>query len=108
MSVDDHKFIVSVRGLLSKEIHTRRGLRYGDTIAPLLFYFVQDRIIEKIRSEPEGLIIKTSFSSKGMRMMLRFGGSSLRPAFDDLDTEAETVGFKLNEQKTKVTVVEGL
>lgn len=70
--------------MLSRKTKTRRGLRQGDQIAPLLFNLVVDKTIKK---------------GKSLR--------AVKESFSYSNKEAMLAGLEISEHKTKVLVALG-
>lgn len=93
MSIDDSKYRVRVRGLLSREISIRKGLRQGVPIALLHFNLVLDRPIKKSRVGLPGSIINISIQGYTDDAITDRSMNMVREIFEDLDREAKAVGW---------------
>jgi hypothetical protein len=95
---------VKIQKDLSDPFIIERGLRQGDTLACLLFNIALEKVIRDSGIERRGATYHKSVQVLAYADDLDIIGRSeraIREAFTKLDKEAQLMGLKINETKTK-------
>ena len=99
---------VKVQGLLSESFETVTGLKQGDELSTKLFNIALEGVCRRARLELNGSIFNKSTQLLAYADDIDIIGRNLRSitdAYTRLEREAEIIGLKVNEEKTKLLMV---
>jgi Reverse transcriptase (RNA-dependent DNA polymerase) len=101
---------VKIQNDCSEYSETRQGLRQGDVLSPLIFNVVLESIVRRAKLQTNGTILNKQTQILGYAVNIDIIGRSqtaVREAFLALEREANKVGLKINESKTKYMIAAG-
>jgi exonuclease III/ribosomal protein S28E/S33 len=99
---------VKVQGSLSSEFEAMTGLRQGDELSTKLFNIALEGVCRRAKVEMQGTIFKKSSQLLGFADDIDIVGRNLRSISDTysrLEKEANKMGLRVNEDKTKFLMV---
>jgi endonuclease/exonuclease/phosphatase family metal-dependent hydrolase len=101
---------VKIQNDCSEYFETRQGLRQGDVLSTLLFNVVLEVIVRRANMQTSGTIFNKQTQLLAYADDIDIIGRSqaaVREAFLALEREANKVGLKINESKTKYMIAAG-
>jgi endonuclease/exonuclease/phosphatase family metal-dependent hydrolase len=99
---------VKVEGRLSDAFHTEIGLKQGDGVSTMLFNIALEGVIRRSGVEKSGSIFTKSTQMLGFADDIDIIGRNIRAVCDaylKLEKEANRIGLRVNEDKTKFLMV---
>ena len=101
---------VKIQNSCSEYFETRQGLRQGDVLSQLLFNVVLEIIVRRAKLQTNGTIFNKLTQILAYADDIDIIGRSqaaVRDAYLALEREANKVGLKINENKTKYMIAAG-
>jgi hypothetical protein len=98
---------VNIQNDCSESFETRQGLIQGDVLSTLLFNVVLEVIVRRANLQTTGTIYNKETQLPAYADDIDIVGrsqSAVRNAYLALEGEADKVGLKINEQKTKYMI----
>ena len=99
---------VKVQGATSSMFECRIGLRQGDELSTKLFNIALEGVIRRAKLEVSGTIFTKSIQLLGFADDIDIVGRNIRSitdAYSRLEREANKIGLRVNEEKTKFLMV---
>jgi hypothetical protein len=104
MTLRNTRCRVKVQNALSEESEVNSGLRQGDPLSPVLFNLALERAARAIRMNPEGIIYNRMTQHMAYAddlVITAWTKAALSGATEEFEGAATSLGFRLNEEKTK-------
>jgi Reverse transcriptase (RNA-dependent DNA polymerase) len=101
---------VKIQNSCSEYFETRQGLRQGDVLSTLVFNVVLESFVQRAKLLTNGTIFNKQTHKLGYADDIGMIGRSqaaVREAFIWLERDANKVGLKINESKTKYMIAAG-
>jgi hypothetical protein len=101
---------IRIEGILSSFFENKTGLKQSDSLSPVLFNLVLQKVIQGIQMVPSGIKIgKEQLNILAYAddiVLIRKNEIEIKQLFVELENAARKLGLQINQEKTKYMIVE--